>query len=389
MSVEIENDVLLGPKTSIGVGGFAREYVEVEDIDDVPEALDTTLPIHMLGAGTNCLISDSGFNGRVIHIIDSRYRSNFVKHEFNDGLLPDMTITVRACAGMRWDALVAESVSHGFDDLACLSGIPGCVGAAPIQTIGAYGQSVSDAITKVRVFDREQNRFRWISKKNCRFGYRDSVFKTHRHWIVCEVLFHLQSDEGFELTYTELADEVCKINPNCRPKLSADLAHLDLDLGVSGDAESIRKAVLKIRARKSMLINPADQNAWSLGSFFKNPVISLEKLSELKKTYPEMPAHLLDTARGQTANNSPTQAKISAAWLIERAGYKRGHIAGNAGLSAKHALALINRGGATSIEVITLATHIYAAVHDMSGIALEPEIQFIGMEWQPGACEAR
>jgi len=366
----------LKERTSIGVGGIAAEYVSVDNISDLPEALATTLDTYILSGGTNCLISDHGFDGRIVQLDTSMISVTTTPNGDHQ------TTIVSAEAGMQWDDLVSKSVALGYCDLACLSGIPGRVGAAPIQNIGAYGQSVADSIYSVTAYNRLTKKFRTLKHNDCAFGYRDSMFKMQRQWIITDVCFHLKNKKTIPIIYTDLVADMSCTEHTKSKKTQAPKQNI-----ISATAIQIRQSVLRVRAKKSMLINPKDPNAQSLGSFFKNPVVSQSLCDKLLMRYPDMPHYILNenssTPDGSTkASSVAVSAKIPAAWLIEAAGYKRGHVAGKAGLSAKHALALINRGGATSTDIASLANDIYSTVASTFGIKLVPEVQFVGMAWK-------
>ena len=249
-------------------------------------------------------------------------------------------------AGEDWDPLVAMCVAEGLQGFECLSGIPGSVGATPIQNVGAYGQEVSETVESVRVFDRETGRVEDMTPAECGFVYRGSVFKYHDRRVVLSVTFRLnESPVSGPLRYAELART------------------LDVPVGGSAPLADVREAVLALRRGKGMVIDPADPDSVSAGSFFTNPI--LDAPPDGAPFWPEPDG----------------RAKVSAAWLIEQAGFHKGYGNGRAGISTKHTLALVNRGGATTAELMALAREIAGGVHERFGVALHPEPVLVGHEW--------
>jgi UDP-N-acetylmuramate dehydrogenase len=249
-------------------------------------------------------------------------------------------------AGEEWDPLVAMCVADGLQGFECLSGIPGSVGATPIQNVGAYGQEVSETVESVRVFDRETGRVEDMTPAECGFVYRGSVFKYHDRRVVLSVTFQLRdSPVSGPLRYAELART------------------LDVPVGGSAPLADVREAVLGLRRRKGMVIDPADPDTVSAGSFFTNPI--LDAPPDGAPFWPEPDGRF----------------KVSAAWLIERAGFHKGYGDGRAGISTKHTLALVNRGGATTAELMALAHEIAGGVQERFGVALHPEPVLIGHDW--------
>lgn len=333
--------VPLAPFTTIGIGGPARFYVRASAVDEVREALqwgaDRELPIFILGGGSNLLISDDGFPGLVIHV-DLRGITVESVDEY---------ATLKVAAGEPWDPLVAMTVGNGWAGIECLSGIPGSTGATPIQNVGAYGQDVSETIIRVEALDRTTGRVTSFTNWDCRFAYRSSLFKNHEpnRYVVLNVTFRLKVGGEASIRYPELQK------------------YLD-EHGVSTrDLRSVREAVIAIRKRKGMVIDPSDPDTRSDGSFFMNPIVSKESLGDFGG--PQFPA-------------GEGQVKLSAAWLIENAGFHKGFVHGNVGLSSKHSLALINRGGGTAREVRELVAMIQSKVRERFGIEIQPEPNFIG-----------
>lgn len=339
--IEIEENVPLAPFTTLSVGGaarlFARPNSEIELVSALQIAKANELNIFILGGGSNVVISDAGFDGIVI------YLGGIKGLEFSaDG-------NVRACAGEDWDYFVGLTVGMNLAGLECLSGIPGFVGGTPVQNVGAYGQDVSETIISVRCYDREAEQFVELSNLECGFTYRKSIFNsTHRNrYIITAVSFRLINDGKPKIAYRDLA------------------AYFN---GKQPTLAETREAVLSIRRSKSMVIDPADVNSQSAGSFFKNPIISAENFALLGKDHPSIPSFPA----------SDGCVKVSAAWLIEQAGIGKGYVFGNAGTSANHSLAIINRGGATTSEILELKELIQNAVRDKFDISIEPEPIFVG-----------
>ena len=308
--MRIQDQVPLAKRTTLGVGGRAEYLVEATDETEVVEALDWAaryqVPCRVLGGGSNVVIADGGFNGLVIHIATRGVVWN---------ARPD-SVEVTAAAGEMWDSLVADSVRRGYAGLECLSGIPGQVGATPIQNVGAYGQEVADSIVRVRAFDRELGQSVVLPASDCEFGYRNSRFKSVEpgRFVVLSVTFQLGTEGGAQPSYPQLA------------------RHLEARGVPSPTARDVRESVLSIRREKSMLADPDDPNGRSCGSFFVNPVVSAELAVRATRDFTDAPSYPQPDGR----------VKLAAAWLIEQAGFPRGHRQGHAGLSARHALALVD-----------------------------------------------
>ena len=320
----------LAELTTLRLGGPAAEYVEARtEAEIIDAARDAAL---VVSGGSNVVVADEGVPGRVVRIA-----TRGVERE-------GARLTV--AAGEDWDALVARCVAGGLQGFECLSGIPGSVGATPIQNVGAYGQEVAETVESVRVFDRETGRVEEMSAADCGFVYRGSVFKYHDRRIVLSVTFRLnESGVSGPLRYAELART------------------LDVPVGGSAPLADVREAVLTLRRRKGMVIDPGDPDSVSAGSFFTNPV--LEVAPDGAPAWPEPDGRV----------------KTSAAWLIEQAGFHKGYGDGRIGISTKHTLALVNRGGGTTAELLALAREIAAGVRDRFGIELHPEPVLVGHEW--------
>ena len=329
--------------TSLRVGGPAKKFVEVATETEIIAAIEAAgdSPILIMGDGTNMLVSDQGFEGVVIRI------SNHALAAEVDAC-SGATLTIGA--GENWDEFVATTIERGFAGLETLSGIPGSVGAAPIQNIGAYGHEVSEFITRVRTYDREKKVVKTFTNQECEFEYRNSHFKSHPgKYVVLDVQFNLRQGEfTTPITYQELADK------------------LGITVGDKAGIVETRKAVLELRASKGMLLNPKDQDSWSAGSFFTNPIISKEIADTLPADAPRWP-----TTDGRV--------KTSAAWLIEKSGIHKGDTHGGARVSTKHVLALTNSGNATATEIAELAKTAKQAVQQKFGITLEAEVNLIGI----------
>ena len=329
--------------TSLRVGGPAKKFVEVATESEIIAAIESAgdSPILIMGDGTNMLVSDQGFEGVVIRI------SNHALAAEVDAC-SGATLTIGA--GENWDEFVATTIERGFAGLETLSGIPGSVGAAPIQNIGAYGHEVSEFITRVRTYDREKKVVKTFTNQECEFEYRNSHFKSHPgKYVVLDVQFNLRQGEfTTPITYQELADK------------------LGITVGDKAGIVDTRKAVLELRASKGMLLNPKDQDSWSAGSFFTNPIISKEIADTLPADAPRWPA-------------ADGRVKTSAAWLIEKSGIHKGDTHGGARVSTKHVLALTNSGNATATEIAELAKTAKQAVQQKFGITLEAEVNLIGI----------
>jgi UDP-N-acetylmuramate dehydrogenase len=338
-------EVPLAPYTTFQIGGPARWFAAAASEDDIAAGIafagDRQLPLFVLGGGSNLLVSDAGFPGLVLHIA---LRGIASTQEHGRPM-------ISAAAGEDWDGLVAYAVAAGYAGVECLSGIPGTVGGTPVQNVGAYGQEVSQTIVTVRAFDRKTAQFVDLPAAACGFSYRRSIFNsTHRErYVVSRVDYALNQNGPANFVYADLARYFTAHNV-ASPTLT-----------------EVRDAVRTIRQQKGMLIVPGDADCRSAGSFFKNPVVPVTVLDSLaqelgveKKSIPAYPAQ-------------DGEVKLSAAWLIERAGYQKGYAFGNAGISSRHTLALINRGGATAADVIALRDKVTDTIASRFAIRLEPE----------------
>ncbi len=346
--MELREQEPLGPRTTLGVGGKARHFALARSETDVIDALAWAkargLPVRVLGGGSNLVVADSGFDGLVIGVELRGISSS----------APSGDAVLSARAGEPWDDVVESAVRRGLAGLEGLSGIPGSVGATPIQNVGAYGQEVAETIRSVRAVDRETLTPVELTAKACRFAYRDSFFKSEapERFVVTEVRFALDQRPPSAVRY---------------PDLQRELARQKLD---APTLAQVRAAVLAVRSEKSMLLDPADPNGRSCGSFFLNPIVA-----------PEDVARIQLQAEGAALPTYPQpdgRIKLAAGWLIERSGFNKGLRSGHVGLSTKHALAIVAHAGATATEVRRFAEQIRAGVQARFGVALTPEPNFWG-----------
>jgi UDP-N-acetylmuramate dehydrogenase len=329
--------------TSLRVGGPAKKFVEVGTESQIIAAIEAAgdSPVLIIGGGTNILVADSGFQGTVIRITNNSLQAEV-------DACSGATLTIGA--GENWDDFVQTSIDRGFAGLETLSGIPGTVGAAPIQNIGAYGHEVSEFITRVRTYDRVKKEVKTFTNLECEFTYRNSHFKSHPgKYVILDVQFNLRQGEMTSpITYSELATA------------------LGISVGEKASIVSTRKTVLELRGKKGMLLNPSDRDSWSAGSFFTNPIVSQEIAAKLPADAPRWP-----TADGRV--------KTSAAWLIENSGVHKGDTHGGARVSTKHVLALTNAGNATATDIAELAKLSQQSVFEKFGITLEAEVNLVGL----------
>ena len=335
----------LSDYTSLRVGGPAKQIVsasnEAEIIAAVQEADAAGKRVLILGSGTNVLVSDAGFDGVVIHVSSAQVESEV-------DACSGATLTIGA--GEVWDSFVETTISRGFAGLETLSGIPGTIGAAPIQNIGAYGHEVSEFITRVRTYDRQEKKIHTFTNGECKFSYRSSRFKVERdRYVILDV--------GFQL----------RIGVMTTPILYAELAAaLGISVGEKAPVLATRAATLNLRASKGMLLNPTDHDSWSAGSFFTNPIITAEASRKLPAAAPRWV-------------QKDGQVKISAAWLMEHAGVHKGDAHSGARISSKHVLALTNSGTATAADIAALAKEAQEKVREVFGISLVPEVNLVGL----------
>ncbi|SFK82367.1 UDP-N-acetylmuramate dehydrogenase [Amycolatopsis sacchari] len=325
----VETRTALAEHTTLRLGGPAREFVVAETTEDLLSAVRGTRgPVLLLGGGSNLVIGDAGFDGTVVKIATSGWRVDGTE--------------VEVAAGQNWDEFVAAMVDAGLGGLECLSGIPGSVGATPIQNVGAYGCEVADLLTSIECYDRRVGEVRTMTADELGFAYRTSVLKGTDAGIVLSVRFALREDGlSAPIRYAELARK------------------LGVELGARVPAAQAREAVLELRRGKGMVLDAGDHDTWSAGSFFTNPIVAEDVLADV-----EMPRYPADGG-----------VKLSAAWLIEHAGFGKGYAGpgGRVSLSSKHTLALTNRGGATTADLLALAREVRDGVRARFGVTLHPE----------------
>jgi UDP-N-acetylmuramate dehydrogenase len=345
----ILENVSLAALTTLQVGGAARYFAAPKTAAEVAEAVNFArsrdLRLFVFGGGSNLVVADAGWLGLVLQIAISgiEERSENGKTFFEVG------------AGEEWDRFVARAVARNCAGVECLSGIPGSVGGTPVQNVGAYGQEVSETIESVLVFDLKDGQVRELCNEACGFEYRTSIFNTSERgrFIILRVTYCL--------------------TPGGKPRIEyADLKKHFAGFQNAPSLAGTREAVRKIRAAKAMLITPGDEDCRSAGSFFKNPVLAPEQYDELTRRA---------AAKGLQVPSYPAldaQRKVSAAWLVEHSGFSKGYSSGRVGISRKHALAIVNRGGATAADILGLKDHIQQRVDELWGIYLEAEPVFVG-----------
>ncbi len=341
----------LADHTTLRLGGPAGEFVragsETELIEAVRTADERRRPVLVLGGGSNLVVADEGFPGPVVAVATSGVEAD---HDGTDASCGG--VLVRVAAGESWESFVATAVEREWVGVEALSGIPGLVGATPIQNVGAYGQEVAQTIVSVRTWDRHRSAVRTFAHAECGFGYRSSRFKAEPgRYVVLEVTFQFRvGDLGAPIAYAELARRL-GVEPDGRAPMTR-----------------VREAVLDLRRGKGMVLDPEDHDTWSAGSFFTNPIVAIERLP------PGAPAWPVD--------GEADLVKTSAAWLIDRAGFGKGFGGrdpyGGVSLSTKHSLALTNRGGATAADLLALAREVRDGVRDAFGITLVNEPVLVG-----------
>ncbi len=353
--MEEQHDAALAPLTTMRVGGPAGRLVTVATTDELVDAVrevdDADEPLLVLSGGSNLVVSDEGFEGTVVRVAT---QGMVVESSDSCG-----GANVRVAAGEDWDALVARSVDEGWAGIEALSGIPGLVGATPIQNVGAYGQEVAQTIAQVRVWDRRDQQVRTLANADCAFTYRHSRFKGEDRYVVLDVLFQL-----------ELAT-------HSRPVAYAALAKgLGVGTGTRVPLADAREAVLAQRRQRGMVLDPDDHDTWSCGSFFTNPILDPAAWADLERQALDRLGDGAEIAHWPDASGG---VKVSAAWLIERSGFTKGYgMPGPAALSTKHTLAVTNRGSATAADVASLARTVRDGVQDAFGVTLVNEPVFVG-----------
>jgi UDP-N-acetylmuramate dehydrogenase len=346
--------VNLAGYTTLRLGGPARRFVEVateEDLLSVLRNADSgSEPLLVLGGGSNLVVADDGFPGTVVHVATR----GVAREAAGDG-----RVSVRVQAGEEWESFVARCVDEGLSGIECLSGIPGRVGASPIQNIGAYGQDVSETITGVRAYDRERGEVITLDRAACAFTYRNSVFKGSDRHVVLEVTFSLaNTEESWPIRYAELART------------------LGVEVGATVPLTAAREAVLELRRRKGMVLDQTDPDTRSAGSFFTNPILDHRQLAELERRVAD---RLGPDATFPRYPDDGGRTKTSAAWLIEHAGFAKGHERGPVRISTKHTLALTNPDGGCTADLLTLAREVRDGVREAFAVELVNEPVFVGV----------
>jgi UDP-N-acetylmuramate dehydrogenase len=387
---QVREQVALSEFTTLGLGGPARRFVEAatddEIIAEVRAADERAEPMLILGGGSNLVISDDGFPGTVVHVA-----STGIRHRRDVGGGDAGQVAVTVAAGEDWDTVVASCVVDGLPGLECLSGIPGRAGATPIQNVGAYGQEVAETITRVRAYDRARREVVELAGSDCGFGYRTSAFKRNGGWVP-------SSARGAMGEYTGrfvVLDVVFGLAPDSRsgPLRYRELAQwLGVPEGGRAPLGDVRAAVLALRRGKGMVLDPGDPDTRSVGSFFINPVLDAGQFALLQGV---VAARCGPGVRIPRYPADPGYVKVSAAWLIEQAGFRKGYPdaqpiaqpiaqgtprAGLPGprISAKHTLALVNPGGATADSLLGLAREVRDGVRDVFGVELANEPVVVG-----------
>lgn len=352
----IQENVPLAPLTTLQVGGAARYFAQAKREDEVREAVEFAktrqLPLFVLGGGSNLVVADSGWPGLVLKIAIGGIVSPALQNATGNSVLFSVG------AGVNWDDFVAFAVTQNCAGVECLSGIPGSVGGTPVQNVGAYGQEVADTIESVRALDTKENHIAVLPKPACGFRYRSSIFNRvdagdRGRYIILQVNYRLKRGGAPSVKY-------------------ADLQKHFADTKTTPTLAGVREAVRQIRRTKGMLIVTGDEDSRSAGSFFKNPVLSGSQFQDLAARA---------QSKGLEIPSYPAleaQHKISAAWLVEHSGFAKGFRQGRAAISSKHALALINAGGAQANDIIHLKEAIQQGVQSAWGILLEPEPVFVG-----------
>lgn len=343
---DLREHVPLAPFTTLELGGEARYFVEAREEATVISALewaaDAGVPAVILGGGSNLLVADEGYPGLVIRIAS---RGIDIESAGDRSSL-------HAMAGEPWDELVARSVEANLAGLECLSGIPGLAGATPIQNVGAYGVEIAEHLATVRTYDRRTRRIVVLSASDCAFAYRDSMFKRDpARFVVLEVSFRLTPGGSPTLRYPELVRAL---------------------EGGAASLPEVRRTVLELRRRKSMVLDPADENRRSAGSFFLNPIVSKQEAERVFERAVEL-GLVASASEVPRYDGGEGRVKLAAGWLIERSGIEKGLREGAVGVSSRHALSLVHHGGGTTRALLALAERIAEAVRTTFGVAIERE----------------
>lgn len=366
-----DQSVALSTRTTMRVGGLAERFVVAENTDEVIDAIRdgdaASEGLMILSGGSNLVVADAGVPGTTVHIASRGIRT----------ATPDLggRVLIDVAAGEPWDEFVAYTVAQGWAGIEALSGIPGCVGSTPVQNVGAYGQEVSQTITRVRTWDRARGQVRTFTGAECKFSYRHSRFKTTAmpgapQWLGASSPRYVVLEVQFQLDVTEQS----------RPIAYADLARgLGVELGAQVPLADAREAVLAQRHRRGMVLNAGDKDTWSCGSFFTNPILDQTQFSDLRARVKQRLGPEVEPPR-YPVDAAPGKVKTSAAWLIDRAGFGKGYgMPGPAALSTKHALAVTNRGGAQAKDVVALARAVRGGVDEVFGVTLANEPVLVGL----------
>jgi len=351
-----DKDVVLAPHTTLELGGRARYFVVARTESELTEALlwasGHGVPTLLIGGGSNLVIGDEGFDGLAILI----RTHGIVAVESDDH------VQFTVAAGEPWDAFVAKVTTRGLWGVECLSGIPGTTGATPIQNVGAYGQEVCDTIVQVRVFDRLSGAITILDNTTCAFSYRDSLFKRDpdRHVVL---------DVSFRLSRTR------PVSSSVYPELARRLSELGLD---GSSPQVVRDVVLQLRLAKSMVLVAEDENRRSVGSFFMNPIVTLQEANAVV-TRALAAGIVADAAQVPVFAVGDDRRKLSAGWLIDKCGLGKGFRLGTVGISSRHALALVHHGGGTTADLLALARRVRTDVRNVFGVTLMPEPNLVGV----------
>lgn len=337
MNIQILEQIPLAPLTTMNVGGKARFFIEVKNVEELSDAVsfarDKNLSMFVLGGGSNTLFSDDGFSGLVIKI-------DIVGIEHHDG-------RVTAGAGVIWDDLVSDAVSRGLWGIENLSLVPGSVGGAAVQNIGAYGVEARETISSVEVFDTEKMQIKNFLSNKCEFGYRESIFKKNKNLVVTRVTFDLAKNGAPRVDYEDVKKYFSEMNI------------------IMPSLQDIREAIVLIRTKKM-----PQPGVGTAGSFFKNPIIEKDQWENLKKQFPDIKAY-------PQGVNQNSKIKLSAAWLLDHVGKWRGFRRGDAGVHEKQALILVNYGNATASEILSLAKEMKKSIREKTNVALEEEVELV------------
>lgn len=363
-TLTIQENIPLAPLTTFRVGGPARYFADCHTESEVQQAVtysaEHKLPLFVLGGGSNLVIADEGWPGLVLKVSIR-------------GIGETATGFFRVGAGEDWDKFVAHAVKENYAGIECMSGIPGTVGGTPVQNVGAYGQEVAETIVYVRVLEIATGKIIELNKSECGFSYRSSIFNSRERgrYIVLCVAYQLTQNGEPRIEYSDLKNYFSRSE---EPRAPSRAGFARDGVEEPPDLLAVRDAVREIRRSKAMLIVEGDEDCRSAGSFFKNPIVSRADADRVEQLAQKM-------APGKTLPRYPSpegQVKLPAAWLVEQAGYHKGYSRGPVGISSKHSLAIINRGGATAKDILALKDEIQKKVFDVWGVQLQPEPVIVG-----------